>query len=60
MLKHAGNTEVTYLYLTRLCHEDVLRLQVAVQNFLIVDMFNRERHLDKPIEYLVFAVAHYT
>lgn len=59
MLQDAGNTEVANLDGPVLVHEDVLGLQVAMQNFSVVDMLDCERHLHEPVENLIFAVAHF-
>ena len=58
MLKHTRDAEVTDLDLAALRHEYVLRFEVSVQDFAIVDVFDGESHLHEPIEDLVFAVAH--
>jgi len=58
MLEHSRNTEVADLDLSVLRHENVLRLQVSVKNFSVVNVFDRKRHLHEPIQYLVFRVTH--
>jgi len=59
MLQNTGDTEVTNLNLTRLCHENVLCLQISVQDLLIVDVLNGEGHLDEPIKNLILTIANY-
>jgi hypothetical protein len=59
MLKDSGDTEVTYLYLICLCHEDILSFQITVQNFAIVNMLDSQAHLHKPVENLVFSVHNF-
>ena len=49
MLEDTGDTKVTYFDLSTLCHENVLSLQIAMQNFTIMDMLNRQSHLNEPI-----------
>ena len=41
VLEDTGNSKVTNFYLSTLGHEYVLRLQVAVKNFAVVDVFYR-------------------
>ena len=40
VLQHSSNTEVTYLNLIGLCHEDVLRLQIAMEDLPIMYVFD--------------------
>ena len=49
MLEDTGDTKVTNFDLAALCHENVLSLQIAMQNFTIMDMLNRQSHLNEPI-----------
>ena len=57
MLENASDAEVTDLDLATLCHENVLGFQVAMEDFTIVYMLDRQRHLNKPIENLVLRVT---
>ncbi len=45
--EHAGNAKVAQLDDITLGQEDVLRLEIAVQNFAVVDVLERKRNLDK-------------
>ena len=40
MLKDSGDTEISYLYLICLSHEDVLSFQITVQDFTIVNVLD--------------------
>ncbi len=57
MLEDSRDTEISYLDLISLCHEDVLGLQITMQNLSIVDVFYCQAHLDEPVEDLVFGVC---
>ena len=46
--RHLGNSEVPEFDCFRLREEDILRLQVAMQNLAVVDMFERKRRLQEP------------
>ena len=59
VLEHSGNTKVSNFNRSILVHKDVLSLQISVQDFSVVDMFNSQRHLHEPIEDLVFTVTHF-
>ena len=56
MLQHPRDTEVTDLDLVRLSHENVLRLQIAMQDLPIVDVLDRQAHLHEPVQDLVLCV----
>ena len=58
MLEDTGDSKVTNFDLSALCHEDVLGLQIAMEDFTIMDMLDRQGHLNKPIQYLILAVAY--
>ena len=49
MLEDTGDTKVTNFDLATLCHENVLYLQIAMEDFTIMDMLDRKRHLNEPI-----------
>ena len=49
MLEDTGDTKVTYFDLAALCHENVLGLQITMEDFPIMDMLDRESHLNEPI-----------
>ena len=57
VLQHTRDAEISDLDGSVLVHENVLSLQVSVQNFSVVDVLDGQRHLHKPVENLVFAVA---
>ena len=59
VLEDTGDTEVADFDLSTLCHEDVLRLEVAVENFTVMDVLDGKRHLDKPVKDLVLAIAYW-
>ena len=56
MLEHSCDAKVSDFDRPILIHENILRLQITVQNFPIMNMLDSKRHLHKPIEYLVLAV----
>jgi len=58
MLEHSGNSKVTDLDRSILVHENILSFQVSVQDFAVVDVLDSQSHLHKPIQDLVFTVAH--
>ena len=49
MLEDTGDSEITNFDLSTLCHEDVLCFQITVEDFTIVNMLDRQRHLYEPI-----------
>ena len=57
VLQHPSDAEITDLDAPVGRHEDVLRLQVSVQNLPVVDVLDCERHLNEPVQDLVFGVA---
>ena len=60
MLQNACNAEIANFNGSILIHKNVLCLQVSMQDLPIVDVLNRESHLDEPVENLVLAVAYFT
>lgn len=52
--QHAGNAEITQLDDSTLRHKDILGLQISVQNFLIVGVFDGETDLGEPVQNLLF------
>lgn len=60
MLEHPGDSEVSNLHLTILRHKDVLGLQISMKNFAVMDVLDGQRHLDEPVQNLIFTVANCT
>lgn len=60
MLKYPGNTEITDLNGSILIHENILCLQVSMQDLAVMDVFNGQCHLHKPVKNLIFTVAYFT
>ena len=60
MLEDSSDTEVSYFNLPVLGHEYVLSFQVAMEDFPVMYMLYRKRHLNKPVENLVFAITNCT
>ncbi len=57
MLQHTRDAEVADLYLVVLGHEDVLGLEIAMQDFAVVDVFDCKCHLHEPVQDLIFRVT---
>jgi hypothetical protein len=57
VLENSRDTEVTDLDLIRLCHKNVLGLQITMQDLSIVNVLDRQTHLDKPVKDLIFSVG---
>ncbi len=55
--KHFGDSKVTKFYNAVAGHEHVLTFDVAVQNFLRVDMLYGEAQLAEPVHYLLVGVS---
>jgi hypothetical protein len=49
MLKHSSYTKIAYLDLAFACYEYVLCFEVSMQDFPIMDMFQCQTYLNKPI-----------
>ena len=49
VLKNSSDSKVTNLDLSRICHENILSFQISVQNPPVVNMLNRESHLNEPV-----------
>ena len=58
MLEDTGDSKVTNFDLAALCHENVLGLQITMKDFTIMDMLDRQGHLNEPIQYLILTVAY--
>lgn len=54
VLHLTGDTEITKFYDTLRGDEDILRFDVAMQNFSIVNMLKAITNLCKPIKNLIF------
>ena len=54
MGKDFSDTEVTKFNDATLSEEDVLTFEISVEDLSVVNMFETETYLSKPLEYLVF------
>lgn len=59
MLEDPGNPEISNFDGPLLSHKDILSFQVSMKNLLVMNVLYSKRHLHKPVEDLVFAVANY-
>ena len=59
MLQNSRNSKISDLDLATLCHEDVLSLQISMEDLSIMDVFDSQCHLNKPVEDLVLGVAYF-
>ena len=57
VLQDSSDTKVTYFDLAALRHKYILCLEVTMQDFPVVDVLDGKRHLDEPIEDLIFTIA---
>jgi hypothetical protein len=55
VFENTSDAEVTKLHAAVFCEEDILRLEIAVQDLPIVNVFNRERDLNEVSKNVVFS-----
>lgn len=55
LIHEFGDAEIANLHLIGRCDENVVSLEIAVQDLLVVDVLEPEGELDEPLEHLCLA-----
>jgi len=59
MLQDSCDSEISNFNLSVLIHEYILSFQISMKNFPVVDVFNSQGHLNKPVDDLVLCVTYF-